>query len=499
MSSDFDDDFDDEFEDEEEGGPEGETFEEMLRRLAASGNLTTRNVSEDGEEGESREISVADFLAQMSGVSQSGNDGDEEDDDDDEEDEEEGSGSQNLFFGIGQNGEVTNMTDEEGGFSFSFTLDEDGEDVPEVRCPNCNKKDTDVLDWDADTYKCNSCGYEFVPEIYKELDSAEEYVNRAWRNFKQRNYKRTIRDCTSAIKLDPNFTLAYTIRGKALGAREEYQEAEKDFSEAIRISPDDDNAHFSRGETRLYLEKYDEAIEDLSASIGFDPDFADTYVHRGNAYFKKENYPQAIEDFSEAIEREPDNASAIFQRGYTYSMLGQDDKALADYNTAIELNPDYEDSFVRRAELQERNGRFQEAITDYKNFLRSAGGEPDPVIIERIKALQLKLDPNAKPVAFDPDEEVSIWEDVTLSEDSKVYRSEERGEKLLEEGDYAGAHKEFSDFIAHQPKNVAAYIHRACVNFAAGNLQGVIEDFRRNQLQCSYLSSKGSVFKFSGS
>ena len=474
MSSDFDDEFDDDFEEEEEGGPAGETFEEMLRRLAASGNLTTRHVSDDGEEGESHEISVADFLAQMSGVSQSESD---DEDDDDEGDEEEGSGSQNLFFGIGQNGEVTNMTDEEGGFSFSFTLDQDGEDVPEVRCPNCNKKDTDVLDWDTDTYKCDSCGHEFVPEIYKALDSAEEYVNRAWGNFKQRNYKRTIKDCTSAIKLDPNLTLAYTIRGKALGAREEYQEAEKDFSEAIRISPDDDNAHFSRGETRLYLKKYDEAIEDLSASIGFDPDFADTYVHRANAYFKKENYPQAIEDFSEAIEREPDNASAIFQRGYTYSMLGQDDKALADYNAAIELDPEDEDSFVRRAELHERNDRYQEAISDYKNFLRSAGGEPDPEIIERLNALQLKLDPNSELVAFDPDEEVSIWEDVTLSEDSKVYRSEERGEKLLEQGDFAGAHKEFSDFIAHQPKNVAAYIHLACVNFAAGNLQGVIEDF----------------------
>ncbi len=438
-------------------------------------NDTEDDDDEDEEDGDGQSVDLGSFLASLFGGASVSSD----DDDDDEDDDDESDGQQfSVGFGFGSDGSVTPLEDDgSGGLSFSFTLDEDGEEIPEIRCPKCNKKNTDVLNWDTDTYKCNSCGHEFVPEIYKALDSAEEYVNRAWGNFKQRNYKRTIKDCTSAIKLDPNFTLAYTIRGKALGSREEYLEAENDFSEAIRISPDDDNAHFSRGETRLYLEKYDEAIEDLSASIGFDPDFADTYVHRANAYFKKENYPQAIEDFSKAIEREPDNASAIFQRGYTYSMLSQDDKALADYNTAIELNPDDEDSFVRRAELHERNGRFQEAITDYRNFLRSAGGEPDPEIIERIKALQLKLDPNVEPVAFDPDEEVSIWEDVTLSEDSKVYRSEERGEKLLEQGDYDGAYKEFSDFIAHQPKNVAAYIHRACVNFAAGNLEGVIADF----------------------
>ena len=88
MSSDFDDEFDDDFEEEEEGGPAGETFEEMLRRLAASGNLTTRHVSDDGEEGESHEISVADFLAQMSGVSQSESDDEDDDDEGDEEDED---------------------------------------------------------------------------------------------------------------------------------------------------------------------------------------------------------------------------------------------------------------------------------------------------------------------------------------------------------------------------------------------------------------------------
>jgi len=40
----------DEFENEEEGGPAGETFEEMLRRLAASGNLHIRHVDGDGDE-----------------------------------------------------------------------------------------------------------------------------------------------------------------------------------------------------------------------------------------------------------------------------------------------------------------------------------------------------------------------------------------------------------------------------------------------------------------
>ncbi len=441
---------------------------------------------EEEEEGES--VDLGSFLARLFGGASvsSDDDGDddddEDDDDDDDEDEEDddgeqGNGSQSMFFGIGQNGEVTNMTNDGGGFSLSFTLDEDGEEIPEVRCPKCNKKGTHVWDPDNGIYKCDFCENEFIPEIYKALGSAEEYLNRAWHNFKQRNYKRTIKDCTSAIKLDPNSTLAYTVRGKAHGMREEYEEAEQDFSEAIRISPDDDNAHFSRGETRLHLEKFDDAIADLTASIGFDPNFATTYKFRALAYVKKDDYPQAINDLSEALQREPEDAGALCERGNCYAKIGEDDKALEDYTTSIELDPENPDAFMGRAELHEKHERFQEALTDYKNFLRAAGEEPTDEFVEKLNAIQLKIDPNSAPFTLDPEEEESIWGDVTLSDDSKKYRSEERGDKLLSQGDYVGAYKECSEFIAHQPKNVAAYIRRACVNFASGNLEGVIADF----------------------
>ncbi|NLN36192.1 MAG: tetratricopeptide repeat protein, partial [Candidatus Cloacimonetes bacterium] len=105
-----------------------------------------------------------------------------------------------------------------------------------------------------------------------------------------------------------------------------------------------------------------------------------------------------------------------------------------------------------------------------------AGGEPDPEIIERIKALQLKLDPNVEPVAFDPDEEVSIWEDVTLTQERKEYRSADRGEELLNEGDLDGAYKEFSAYIKNVPNSVLPYIYRACVNLMAGKLEEAIKD-----------------------
>lgn len=438
---------------------EEESFEDMLRRLAASGNLHIRHT--DGDDSDD------DF-----------NDFDDDDDFEDEDDEEDDGGSFSVGFGLSDDGNITPLqSDGEHGFSFSFTLDEDGEEVPEIRCPRCNKKDTEELNGENDTYRCNSCGYTFVPEMYKTLYSADAYLERADINFKQSNYKRSIKDANAALALEPNNRRCHLFLGRNHEERGELEQAEANYSEAIRLSPDYDIAYYQRGRTRMLLGKYDLAIADLTKSIGFDPDYAETYRLRAVAYLNLERYLESVKDFSEALKRDPDEAQTWFERGYAYSLLGEHKMAVQDYSEAMGRDPGHRDSYARRAESYEKLERYQDAMTDYKNFLKMIGeGSTSEEITERINNLQLKLDPMAKPVRFDPDEEVSIWEDVTLDQERKEYRSRDRGEELLNKGDLDGAYKEFSAYIKNVPNSVIPYVYRACVNYKAGKLNEAAKD-----------------------
>lgn len=455
MSNDFDDESDN-----EESGFSNEDIQNLFARLAASGNLHIRHVDGDGDEDDDEDF-----------------DGDDDEGDDEDADEEEGQ-QFSMGFGLGSDGSVTPLEDDGAGhLGFSFTLDEDGEEVDEIRCPRCGKKDTDESDPETDSYECHSCGYVFIPAIYKTLDSAEAYLERSWQNFQQGKNKRAIKDADAALKLEPNNRKAYLSRAKALAARGEMEQAESDLSEAVRISPDYDVAFFERGRTRMLLQKFDEAIVDFTKSIGFDPDFAETYRLRAVGYINLERYEESVKDFSEALKRDPSEAQTWFERGYSYSMLGEHEKAVQDYSEAVKQDPNHRDSFVRRAESFEKLGRFQEAITDYKSFLRTIGkGSTSGEISARITELQLKLDPNAELVTFDPDEEVSIWEDVTLTQERKEYKSADRGEDLLNEGDLDGAYKEFSAYIKNVPNRMLPYIFRACVSLKAGKLEEAIKD-----------------------
>jgi len=372
MSNDFVDESDN-----EESGFSNEDIQNLFARLAASGNLHIRHVDGDSEDDDDDE----DF------------DDDDVEGDDEDADEEEGQ-QFSMGFGLGSDGSVTRLEDDgRGGLSFSFTLDEDGNEVPEFRCPSCNIKNCEEIDGDSDTHKCDACGYEFVPEIYKALDTASAYIDRAEQNWLEGRFTRVIKDSSAAITLDPNIRKAYLQRGKAYMEKENLELAERDFSEAIRISPDYDVAYFERGKTRMILQNFDEAIADFTKSIGFDPDFAETYRLRAVGYVNQERYEESIKDFSKAIKCDPNYGRPWFERGYSYSLLNEDEKAIQDYTEAIRLDPDFLDSYVRRAEVQDKLGRFPAAIEDYQAYLQKVGkGKSADEITERLKKIQIKLD-----------------------------------------------------------------------------------------------------------
>lgn len=394
------------------------------------------------------------------------------------------------------------VNDDSEDLSFSFTVDQDGEDVPVVKCNTCRSQDTECLDRENDLYICGACGNEFIPEIYKELGTADEYVSRGEQNFRERKFKRVIKDSTAAIQLDSGYRKAYLLRGKAHAEREEWQDAENDFSYALRVSPDYDVAFFSRGYVRLHLKNYDGAIEDLTKSINFDPDYAETYNLRAIGYFNKEDYVNAITDFSEVIQRSPDNASAFFQRGYSYSKVDEIEKALGDFNNTLDLDPHNLSAYYRRGEIHEKKKNYREAIDDYLKFLELGGKNSDVAenIADRINRMRAELDPEdtskltLEDVEID-DKKEATREGLDLVEQfaqmglggqgekkddwiktQKVFYLIGEGENYFSEGRYEEAYESYTEAINFNPAEPTTYIRRSFTAYKLGNIVQALSD-----------------------
>jgi len=125
-----------------------------------------------------------------------------------------------------------------------------------------------------------------------------------------------------------------------------HQGAIADFTEGIRLQPDNSLAYVLRGETYNSLRQYDKAINDFTESIRLNPNAGPTYCDRGNSYLCLKQYRKAMNDYTEAIrlesQFEPDEVldilvNAYEGRAFVYERLGNHSKAAQDRKKATEL------------------------------------------------------------------------------------------------------------------------------------------------------------------
>ena len=137
------------------------------------------------------------------------------------------------------------------------------------------------------------------------------------------------------------------------------------MNEAIRLKPDyvvaysnRGNAYNSKGEVNLAIQDYDTAIQ-------LKPDYAEAYSNRGNAYKNKNQLDAAIKDLNKAIELNPELAEAYNNRGNAYTQNGKYDLAIENYDKAIKLNPTFAQVVsVIAVTTYGETGNFTKAIDD---------------------------------------------------------------------------------------------------------------------------------------
>ena len=239
-----------------------------------------------------------------------------------------------------------------------------------------------------------------------------------------------IRYLSMAIKMKPDFTYAYFLRGRAyLHANSlvswppeqvsatEYEMAIGDFTKAIELDPEDADKYIKRAEARansgktgkaildytkaislmpkyryehgfagvysarggLYLEggDYDRAILDFTEAIRIMPEYAATYYQRGFAYFSKREFVRANEDFTGAIRFKPDFADAYTMRGTSYYETGEYAKAIVDFTRAISMSSGDARGYCRRGNAYFKNGEYSLAIADYDTSIKADPGYKD--------------------------------------------------------------------------------------------------------------------------
>jgi len=195
--------------------------------------------------------------------------------------------------------------------------------------------------------------------------------------YRDKGDNNAITDYTKVIQLEPNYKWAYFNRGFVYSRKSDYDLAIADYTQFIRLDPNEMGAYLNRGLVYFDKKDYDHAILDYNIIIRLDPNDVGAYSNRGLAYYYKKDYDKAIADYNQILKLNSYMAeTTYFVRGNAYYAKGDYNQALADYNKSIQLDPDYAEPYNGRGNVYFNMGKYDQAILDYEAALRIRPNHP---------------------------------------------------------------------------------------------------------------------------
>ena len=259
-------------------------------------------------------------------------------------------------------------------------------------------------------------------------DYGEFYLNSG-------RYLRAVQVLDRAIEIQPDFAMAYALRGTAYAEMREFDEALDDLDKAISLDPSDaPQAHLARSNVYTQLGEYDRAIQDGEAALSAvvrainDPtsehvgttgrmigrnlrirqsraaftamavaffragNYSDYEDHARNVLVGIEGYEKSritiqtpfeeqhskMQEVNNRLILEPDGVLLYFERAQVYYDIGWTEKVIEDYTQAFELlDPAGGQSFFRRLNrglAHLRLGQYDRAVDDFRAYERRARG-----------------------------------------------------------------------------------------------------------------------------
>ena len=217
-------------------------------------------------------------------------------------------------------------------------------------------------------------------------DYAVAFHNRGGDHWRAKDYVAAWNDYTEAIRLNPKLNLTFECRGKLLLECGDADLALADYNEAVRLDPQSSNAYCGRGKTHNLRRHPSEARQDFDEAIRLNRNNADAFWERGHLIQEMGDLEGALRDYDRSIVLVQTECAYYNSRALVRWQMNDLNGAFNDFTSAIEIEPDNAYLFSNRGRLRQCQGDQDGAARDFTEAIRLLPDDPSTVTFLRDRA-----------------------------------------------------------------------------------------------------------------
>jgi tetratricopeptide (TPR) repeat protein len=199
--------------------------------------------------------------------------------------------------------------------------------------------------------------------------AAARYFETGMVHYENHRWNFALRDWNEAIKLDPNFALAYVwICFTTVDPAEESDDRAKAKALIKDITPGEQL--LVRWMAGVHENNYVEGISAMNDLLAMYPHDKRLNFLVGYWLYKQDQYDPSKKVTLRALAEDPDYATAYNQLAYLYSRVPDYDKALEAAGKYVKLLPNEPNPHDSYGEMLRLSGHFQEALEQYRMALK---------------------------------------------------------------------------------------------------------------------------------
>jgi eukaryotic-like serine/threonine-protein kinase len=192
---------------------------------------------------------------------------------------------------------------------------------------------------------------------FRRLDKGNELVAKASTN------------CEKALFLNPELVEGRVCLGNVLNGQGEYEKAVEQFKRAVEANGQSDDALRGLAEAYTNLGNFAAAESTYKKAVAMRPNYWGVYSWLGLFYYTQARYPDAVAMFLKATQLAPDNYQGYTTLGGVYITQGRYQDAIIAFQRSIDLRPSSE-AYNNLGYTYFLMHRFSESITAQEQAVR---------------------------------------------------------------------------------------------------------------------------------